>query len=299
MTQVYPFLLFLLAGLLLKRLSVFPADTDRSLNLYVIYIALPALILLQVPGLEFSSQLLVTVIMPWLTVFVSASFVLLIGKLMRWSRETIGALLLVVPLGNTSFLGIPMVEQFFGANAVSYAILFDQFGSFLALASYGAIVLALYGKGERSSPPQVLVKIFTFPPFIALICALVLPVDNTLPQVKPILSMAAGSLVPVVLVAIGFQMRLLLPRHEIGPFVIGLFIRLILTPTLFILGCKLLGLDGEAVEVALFENAMPPMVTAGALASIAGLKPGLTSAMVGFGILFSFFSLPLIFQWIQ
>jgi len=113
------------------------------------------------------------------------------------------------------------------------------------------------------------------------------------------LTMAAGSLVPVVLVAIGFQMQLLLPVREIAPFVFGLLIRLLITPCLFILVCKISGLHSEAVQVSLFETAMPPMVTAGALASIAGLKPGLTSAMVGFGILFSFITLPLIFQWIQ
>ncbi len=299
MEQILPFLLFLGAGLLLKRLPVFPADTDRSLNLYVIYIALPALILLQVPSLKFSSQMLVTVIMPWATVLVSGLLTLLLCKLMRWSREITGALLLVVPLGNTSFLGIPMVEQFFGSHAVSYAILYDQFGSFLALSSYGTLILAIYGKGDRSGPVQILIKVITFPPFIALLAALFLPMDSLLQTLKPMLTMAAGSLVPVVLVAIGFQMRLLLPANELGPFALGLLIRLLITPVLFILACKFLGLSGEAVQVSLFETAMPPMVTAGALASIAGLKPGLTSAMVGFGILFSFLTLPLIFGWVQ
>ncbi len=299
MEQILPFLLFLGAGLLLKRLPIFPADTDRSLNLYVIYIALPALILLQVPALKFSSQMLVTVIMPWATVLVSGLLTLLLCRLMRWSREITGALLLVVPLGNTSFLGIPMVEQFFGSHAVSYAILYDQFGSFLALSSYGTLILAIYGKGDQSSPVQILIKIITFPPFIALLAAIFLPLDSLLQTLKPMLTMAAGSLVPVVLVAIGFQMRLLLPANELGPFTLGLLIRLLITPGLFILACKFLGLSGEAVQVSLFETAMPPMVTAGALASIAGLKPGLTSAMVGFGILFSFLTLPLIFGWVQ
>ncbi len=299
MEQILPFLLFLGAGLLLKRLPVFPADTDRSLNLYVIYIALPALILLQVPALKFSSQMMVTVIMPWATLLVSGLLTLLLCRLMHWSREITGALLLVVPLGNTSFLGIPMVEQFFGSHAVSYAILYDQLGSFLALSSYGTLILAIYGKGEHSRPVQILIKVITFPPFIALLAALFLPMDALLQTLKPMLSMAAGSLVPVVLVAIGFQMRLLLPANELGPFALGLLIRLLITPGLFILACRFLGLSGEAVQVSLFETAMPPMVTAGALASIAGLKPGLTSAMVGFGILFSFLTLPLIFGWIQ
>lgn len=299
MQQVLPFLLFLGAGLILKRLPVFPAETDRSLNLYVIYIALPALILLQVPSLALSSHILVAVCMPWAVLITSALLVLLACKLGRWSRETTGALLLVVPLGNTSFLGIPMVEQFFGNSAVRYAILYDQFGSFLALTTYGTVILALYGKGVRSGPLQVLIKTITFPPFIALLAALFLPMATLPATLKPIVTMAAGSLVPVVLVAIGFQMQLLLPRHEIAPFTIGLFIRLLATPVLFLLACKFFGLTGLTVRVSLFETAMPPMVTAGALASIAGLKPGLTSAMVGFGILFSFVSLPLIYQWIQ
>jgi predicted permease len=299
MEQVLPFLLFLGAGLLFKRLPVFPADTDRSLNLYVIYIALPALILLQVPTLTISSHMLVTVIMPWAVVLVSASLTLFVCKLAHWPREVTGALLMVVPLGNTSFFGIPMVEQFFGISAVRYAILYDQLGSFLALSTYGAIVLAIYGRGARTGPLQILVKIITFPPFIALMAALFLPMNSFLAPIKPVLTTASCSLVPVVLVAIGFQMQFLLPGHEIGPFIVGLLIRLLITPVLFLLACKLLGMGGQAVQVSLFETAMPPMVTAGALTSIAGLRPGLTSAMVGFGILFSFLTLPLIFQWIQ
>jgi len=298
MEQILPFLLFLGAGLLLRRLPIFPVNTDRSLNLYVIYIALPALILLQVPNLHFSSQILVTVIMPWAALFVSALLTLMLCRLMGWSREITGALLLVVPLGNTSFLGIPMVEQFFGSHAVGYAILYDQFGSFLALSSYGTFILAIYGKGEQNSPVKILLKIILFPPFIALLLSLFIP-TNTLLPIHPVLTMAADSLVPVVLVAIGFQMQLLLPGREIAPFFLGLLIRLLITPCLFILACRLSGLHSEAVQVSLFETAMPPMVTAGALASIAALKPGLTSAMVGFGLLFSFVTLPFIFQWIQ
>jgi len=299
MQQVLPFLLFLGLGQLLRHLPVFPSDTDKSLNLYVIYIALPALILLQVPSLHFNASMLVTIIMPWLVVLVSAILVLLVAKLARWPRETTGALLLVVPLGNTSFLGIPMVEQFFGSSAVRYAILYDQFGSFLALSSYGALILAMYGKGARQGWGDILVRIITFPPFIALLAALFIPMQPLLSTLHSMLTMAAGSLVPVVLVAIGFQMQLLLPRQDILPFAAGLILRLLVTPILFILGCRLLHLTGPAVQVSLFETGMPSMVTAGALASIAGLKPGLTSALVGFGIICSFFTLPLLYGWIQ
>ncbi|MCL7487762.1 MAG: AEC family transporter [Desulfobulbaceae bacterium] len=280
----------------MRRIPGFPVDTDRSLNLYVIYIALPALVLVQVPQLALSSELLAPLLMPWLVVVVSGSLVWLLCRMLGWSREITGALLLMVPLGNTSFLGIPMVEMFFGSPGVKYAILYDQFGSFLALSTYGTFILALYGGGEKPSPAGILRKIVFFPPFIALVAALALRSFIFPAWLLSMLEMTARSLVPVVLVAIGFQMRLRMPVSELLPFTAGLAIRLLAVPLIFILVCRLAGLTGPAIQVSLFETAMPSMVTAGALASIAGLAPRLTSALVGYGILASFVTLPFIFR---
>ncbi len=298
MERILPFFILLAAGNIMRRLPIFPAETDRSLNLYVIYVALPALVLVQVPRLALSSDLLVPVLMPWAVVVFSGLLVALVCRVFHWSREVTGALLLMVPLGNTSFLGIPMVEQFFGTDGVPYAILYDQFGSFLALSTYGTLILALYGGSETPSPGQVVRKILLFPPFIALALALSLHGTDFPAWLDRVLSMTAASLVPVVLVAIGFQVRLRMPASELLPFGVGLSIRLLITPLVFAAACFSLGMSGPALQVSLFETAMPPMVTAGALASIAGLKPRLTSALVGFGILASFVTLPFIYQWI-
>lgn len=296
MEQTLPFLILLAAGQVMRRIPGFPVDTDRSLNLYVIYVALPALILVQVPKLVLNRELLAPLLMPWLVVLVSGSLVWLLCRVLGWSREITGALLLMVPLGNTSFLGIPMVEMFFGSPGVKYAILYDQFGSFLALSTYGTLILALYGGGERVSWARTVRKIVLFPPFIALIAALALRPVAFPGWLVSMLELTARSLVPVVLVAIGFQMRLRMPVSELFPFSVGLATRLVVTPLIFIVACRLAGLTGPAIQVSLLETAMPSMVTAGALASIAGLQPRLTSALVGYGILASFITLPLMFR---
>ncbi|RJX18287.1 MAG: AEC family transporter [Desulfobulbus sp.] len=299
MEQTLPFLLLLAVGQIMRRLPGFPADTDRALNLYVIFVALPALVLVQVPRLVLSRELLIPVLMPWAVVAFSGLLVWSICRLARWPREITGALLLLVPLGNTSFLGIPMVEQFFGESGIPYAILYDQFGSFLALSTYGTIILALYSGAERPRPREVIKRIVLFPPFLALAAALALHGTVFPAWLLGVLEMTARSLVPVVLVAIGFQVRLRMPAAEVLPFAAGLTVRLLVTPLVFIGLCALAGLSGPAVQVALFETAMPPMVTAGALASIAGLKPRLSSALVGFGIIASFLTLPLIHHLIK
>ncbi|HBI14308.1 MAG TPA: hypothetical protein DDY20_02115 [Desulfobulbaceae bacterium] len=299
MEQTLPFLILIAAGQIMRRIPGFPADVDRGLNLYVIYAALPALILVQVPRLVLSKDLLVPVLMPWAVVLFAGLLVWGVCRLARWPREITGALLLLIPLGNTSFLGIPMVEQFFGESGIPYAILYDQFGSFLALSTYGTLILALYGGAGRPSPMEIIKRVVLFPPFLALATALALHGVVLPGWLLAVLEMTARSLVPVVLVAIGFQLHLRMPAAEVQPFVAGLSIRLLVTPLVFAGGCAFFGISGTAVQVALFETAMPPMVTAGALASIAGLKPRLSSALVGFGIIASFLTLPLIHHLIR
>ena len=105
---------FLLLGMALKRIPAFSDETGNVLNLIVIYISLPALILLKIPELIFSKELLVPAIMPWGMLIFSAALVLILSKSLKWDLATTGCLLLLVPLGNTSFLGIPMTRAFFG-----------------------------------------------------------------------------------------------------------------------------------------------------------------------------------------
>lgn len=101
---------------------------------------------------------------------------------------------------------------------------------------------------------------------------------------------------PVVMVSIGIQMRLFLPRHELLPLALGLVLRLLITPLIFLWACRYLQLSGRAVQVALLETAMPSMIMASVLASVAGLKPRLTSAMAAYGIGCAFVTLPIIYN---
>jgi predicted permease len=287
----------LLIGMALKRIPVFSAETGNVLNLIVIYISLPALVLLKIPELVFSRDLLVPALMPWGMLLFSCVLIVILSRLLRWQRATTGCLLLLIPLGNTSFLGIPMVKAFFGENAIPYALLYDQLGSFLALATYGSLVLALYGTGDsRPTPGSVVKKVISFPPFIALMLALVLKPFPYPPVAVSFLRILAATLVPLVMIAVGFQLTLRLGREVTSQLCLGLSIKLIAAPLAALFFCKISGLEGEAVQVSIFEAGMPPMVSAGALAILAGLSPALTAALVGIGIVLSFATLPILYQ---
>ncbi len=289
--------LFVALGILFRRLKAFPPETVQVLNMFALYVSLPAVILLKVPQIRFTGELLVPVVIAWGALFLSAALVLLVARSFSWPRSAVGVLLLVVPIGNTSFMGVPIIKAFFGEAGLLHLVVYDQFGTMLIFATYGSLILALYGREGSVNLRKTLQRALLFPPAIALATGLaLLPWSYPLP-VERLLQTVAGTLTPLVMTAIGFQLSLKLQPALRSPLCFGLLLKLILAPGAALLVCRMLGIKGLAVDVSILEAGMPPMVTAGALAVIAGMNAELSAALIGLGLLLSFGTLPL-FYWL-
>jgi len=290
--------LFVLLGALFRRLKAFPDQTAHVLNMFALYVSLPAVILLKVPELSISAETVVAAIVPWGMLLVSAAMVITLARKRKWSRPTTGVLLLVVPIGNTSFMGVPMVRAFFGEAGIPHLILYDQIGTMLIFATYGAIILSVYS-GEQSDIPTIIKRALFFPPTTVLLIGLALR-NWSYPQVVVnTLQDLSGALTALVMTAIGFQMKLRLQRTTLEPLGVGLAIKLMIAPLVALVVCQLFGLDNLAADISIFEAGMPPMVTACALAAAAGMGVELAVAMAGLGIVMAFVSLPLLYGLIQ
>jgi len=284
------FILFLLIVGYLLRFAKFPGDFGKSLNLFVIYISFPATILLQVPHITFDNSLWIAIITPWTVLALSVLLVFLFFR--HQPRNTLAALLLLVPLGNTSFFGFPMLEAVVGNKAIQYAIVYDQLGSFLMLSTYGAFVVG-YFSGEKISVLAIGKKIVLFPPFIALVFASIV---GPMPQVTiPYIELLSHTLVPLALISVGFSMQLRLGDDKVI-FTKTLFLKLLLIPLIAIGVFSILNIHNMTATVTLLEASMPPMITAGALAIHAGFAPRLSAALVGYGIVVSLVTIPLLYQ---
>jgi len=290
--------LYVLLGALFRRLKAFPDQTAHVLNMFALYVSLPAVILLKVPELSISAETVVAAIVPWGMLLLSAILVIALSRNRKWSRPTTGVLLLVVPVGNTSFMGVPMVRAFFGEAGIPHLILYDQIGTMLIFATYGAIILSVYS-GEQSDIPTIIKRALFFPPTTALLIGLALR-NWSYPQVVVnTLQDLSGALTALVMTAIGFQMKLRLQRTTLEPLGVGLAIKLMIAPLVALVVCQLFGLDNLAADISIFEAGMPPMVTACALAAAAGMGVELAVAMAGLGIVMAFVSLPLLYGLIQ
>ncbi len=284
-------LLMIALGKACARFALLPAGAAEVLNQVAITVCLPAAVLRHASQLDFDPRLAGLVAIPWLLLAASAGAVWLVSRWLRLKPAERAVLLLCVPLGNTSFLGFPLIEAFTDGAGLPYAVVYDQFGTFLMLSSWGLWVLARYGGDAAPSAKAIALTVLRFPPFIALILALTVMPAEPPPAVARALDRLAEALLPIVTLAIGLQLRFRVPRRERAPLAAGLGIKLLLMPALAWPIALAFGLPPLAVQVGVLESAMAPMITASALAISHRLAPGLAAAMVGFGIPISLLTL--------
>ncbi len=290
MENIVVVVIALLIGLSLQRVKRIPENCATSLNLYVIYVALPALVLVEIPKLTFNHEAVITVVAAWVIMLFAAVITWVTARALSWSREVTGAILLLVTLGNTGFVGIPLIEAHLGREALPYAILYDQLGTFIGLNTLG-IGLACYYSSSQSSVAGIARNILVFPPFIALMLAFAVGALWVYPEwLAAALGRISSTLVPVVMVAVGLQWRLSLKREYFSPLLLGLFYMLVVTPAFAWFGLWLFDIDGLAARVILLEAAMPAMISAGVLATTHNLAPRLAASMVGYSLLLGLFS---------
>jgi predicted permease len=270
-----------------------PKNAHKILNWIVIYICLPALALYHIPKIKWDNQLLFPIGVAWIGFVISYIFFSFLGKRLGWSRKLTGCLIICAGLSNTSFLGFPIIEALYGEDGLKTAILVDQPGSFVVLSTLGVLVATIYSKGNLNSF-QIAKKIAFFPPFVTFCIACLMNIFQfDFSDWGQLLFKSVGSAVtPLALLSVGLQLRFEKRSMHWDFLGLGLFFKLILTPAIiYFLYVIVLHQHSKEIEVAILESAMAPMITGCILASTYGLKPRLSSMMIGFGIPVSFITL--------
>ena len=277
-------------GIWLHHSGRLPEDAHKVLNAFIINIALPALILRHIPAVRLEGHMLLPALMPWLLFALGAGFFLALGRIWGWSRQTVGGLMLSGGLANTSFVGLPMIETFYGPAFLSVGIIADQLGTYMVLSTLGVLVATLCSaSGAHLGMVELARRVVFFPPFQALVLGLALIPFHQPEVVVAVLDRLGGTLAPIALVSVGYQLRLGELNGSTRDLAAGLFFKLLLGPALvavlLVLG---LGAAGKVIQVTIFEAAMGPQIGGAIVAIQHGLNPRLVTLMVGIGIPLSF-----------
>jgi predicted permease len=268
-------------------------NTAAALNGFIVHISLPALTISYVHGLKLDTSLILPALMAWIMFGIGCAFFWLAGRTMGLSRATTGGLMLTGGLANTSFIGLPMIETFYGKDFLGLGILIDQVGSYFVLSTLGILVASIYSSGQAVDAKAVIRKIALFVPFQAFVLALILmPLEYPV-WADDLLKRLGATLVPLALVSVGYQIRLSQVSGKAIPLATGLSFKLLLGPALILLlFAGLFGAEGQIMRVTVFEAAMAPMIGASIVAMDHELDPPLLTLMVGIGIPLSFLTLP-------
>lgn len=292
--SVFGFILALLVvGRLLRARGVVPANAPDTLNAVALYVCLPASIFLNAPQLRFQKELAAVVGIPWLLLVLAFAIVWPLTRLLGSDRATRACLLTEIPTGNTAFMGYAVIPALAGAGALRYAVIYDQFGMFLIVATYVLFVVAVASGRERPTAAAIAKRVVGFPPFLSLVFALVALRSGVPEPARRPLEILAAALLPIVALALGMQLRLRLPRAYVAPIGIAFVGKLGVMPLAALGLCALFGLTGEMRAAVVLESAMPTMMTTGALLSMAGLAPDLAAAIIGYTTIGSMITLPL------
>ena len=280
-------------GVGLQYVKAFPSNSHATLNQFVIYISIPALALFYIPKIKISTDLLFPLGIAWIGFGLSFLFFAGFGKIFGWSKKLVGCLILTGGLGNTAFVGFPIIEALYGKEGLKTAIIVDQPGTFMVMATFGIIVAAIYSRG-KTSPKSIVTKIIFFPPFIAFFIAVMMNLFkfDFVPDLQSVFQKLGTTVTPIAMVAVGLQLKFDRRSRHFNFLALGLFFKLMITPAFFYLFyIVIFNQSGLAIDVSVMESAMAPMITASVIATSNGLKPKLSSMMIGIGIPLSFVTL--------
>lgn len=297
MTNLVLLLVCFALGLGARSVKALPRDGFRVLNTWVLFVSLPALVLKAVHAVELRGELFVGAATLWLVFGGSAALALLAIR-RRWASVPVaGALALAAGLGNTAFVGLPVIEALSGpAHAVAtvqLATMIDQLGSFGAL-SFLAVPLAISLGGGSLTARAVVARVVKFPPFLALILALVTRAWAFPAVVEAVLARLADMMSPLALASVGWQLNVSALRGQGGRLAVGLGYKMVLAPALVLAMLWAVHPSLTPVErVTIVQAAMPPMVTSAVLAADNQLDAELASGLIALGLFVGVVTVPL------
>jgi|SRR5690606_2624293 len=276
----------IIAGIVFRYTKLIPKDAHKTINTWVLYLALPAVSFKYIPKIQWSTEMLFPALSTIIIWGGSWIFMELYCRYKKYSQRSRSTLELASGFSNTSFIGFPLIMAYYTERDLSIAIICDQV-LFILLSTAG-IICAIKGnrtetKGIKTS--VVFKRLVSFPPLIGCISALVLSFIVDLSVAEPFFDKLVATVAPLALFSIGLQLKFKGWQQQIYQISVASFYKLILAPALVLMAALLLGIRGEVARISVFEAAMPTLITGSLIAEQFRLNTRLINLIIGVGIL--------------
>lgn len=286
--QVAPVFIFVALGYLFKKIK---HDISEALTEFVIYFSLPALALSKIRHMTFSHEVFLIIVIAYLTMAFSLFLGYVAGRYLKMDRKDLVTMMVIVGFGNTGFVGFSYIESFYSLHAVSYALVYDQIGTFIALMTFGVALIA-WGGGKEQRVRDVAKQMVFSPPLLAIVIAIGFQGVEFHPLAETILDKFQATLIPLVTAIVGMKLEFRTLSLYFKENMVALSLKMVIAPLFVLIGLYFFAdIKTEWVKVTFLETAMPPMTMAVVFGIRGGLNRELLINALALGIMFSFVSI--------
>lgn len=292
-------------GHLLRATGVLPATAPELLGRVIVYVTMPALIVVILARARWQADLLPAVLATTVALLVALTLGVLLLRWLGASRPAQGAAGLVASFSNTAFLGVPFILALFPGSpaAATTAVIIDTVDTTILLLTLGvAVATTLAGQRAPATTPvprrifATVVTLLQKPMIIAVLLGLGLAVGGVaLPAVIAGPLTQIGQATPTLaFLTIGLGLDLGALRGQARPLAGIALIKLVVSPLVAGLVLFGLGVRGEVAQTAVLQAAMPTAVISAIIAASAGCDARLASAAAVVTTLLALVTLPLV-----
>lgn len=290
-------LLVLSAGWLFRKYGIVEEGSEKAFNQYLYYLALPALTIVKIADMPLAGlgwQFIAGCSLPLLGVMLAAVILWKAG-LVDWR---FARLLVIVPaLGNTAYLGYPVVGMRLGEDAIGYAAIVGSLHS-IFIFTFGFVLMMLICE-EECSPSRFMRMIGRNVVLWSSVAGLLMAgFGLRLPGLAhQVLSDIGRTTLPLSLFTIGVGLYGKRVAHNLPRIALISGLKLLLMPAVFLGLAAVTGAGGVPLRVAFLQAAMPVAVMNYIIAKEFDFDPDLVSQSILFSTM-AFFPLLYLYDWV-
>jgi predicted permease len=266
----FPIILMVAVGYLLRKIGLIDIPLSKKLNKLVFRVFLPAMLFLNVYGIDSSMDIGVGYIIYGCAAALIVFLLMLVVVPLISGRSEVRSVLTQASFrSNYALIGIPLAESLFGAEGAAVAALLSAFSiplfNILAILSF-----SIFGGAEKPSPRKILLDIVKNPLIVSIAIGGVFlliktifvnngvqfSIENVPPVYKTLTSLSAVA-TPLALITLGAQFEFLDVKGFRREIIFTVAVRNILVPTAALSVAYLLGVFNGAhfaAFVALFAT---------------------------------------------
>jgi predicted permease len=209
-----------------------------------------------------------------------------------WSKPAQGSFLLSAMVGNTGYLGFPVILALVGQKYFGWALFYDMLGSAIGAYGLGVVVAARFGTQVKSI--WQLVRAILYNPALWSLGLGLGFRQIPLPEVaERSLQGFAWSVIALSLILIGMRLSQLDSWNRLGQVSVSLGIKMLLVPLVLGIVLVQLGITGAPQLVIVLQMGMPPAFATLVLAEVFDLERDFAVTALAVGSIGLLLTLPI------